>query len=99
MARTPHGYYDLALVARDLRGSGFVSPPQVHTVAARSAAASPRVPALAYCQGTPLRNEIEARDTSLLGEATDIAAAAIAQRFGPGPVNGKIQAHIFAVER
>ena len=99
LARTPHGYYDLAIVGRDLKDGGFVSPPDVHAVAARSTAASPRIPALAYCQGTPLRNEIEARDGSRLGEATNLAAAAIAQRFGPGPVDGKIQAHIFAVER
>ncbi|MGH8714322.1 MAG: class I SAM-dependent methyltransferase [Casimicrobiaceae bacterium] len=99
MARTPHGYHDLALVERDLQGGGFVSPPHVHTVAARSTAVSPRIPALAYCQGTPLRNEIEARDHSRLGEATDLAAAAIARRFGHGPVDGKIQAHIVAVER
>jgi SAM-dependent methyltransferase len=99
MARTPHGYHDLALVKRDLQGGGFVSPAQVNTVAARSTAASPRVPALAYCQGTPLRNEIEARDKSRLGEATDVAAAAIAERFGAGAVDGKIQAHVVAVER
>jgi SAM-dependent methyltransferase len=99
MARTPHGYHDPALVARDLKDAGFASPPQVQTVAARSTAATPRDPALAYCQGTPLRNEIEARDKSRLSEATDIAAAAIARRFGPGPVDGKIQAHIFTVER
>jgi SAM-dependent methyltransferase len=99
LARTPHGHHDLALVERDLQGGGFVSPPHVHTVAARSTAVSPRIPALAYCQGTPLRNEIEARDKSRLGEATDLAAAAIAQRFGHGLVDGKIQAHIVAVER
>ena len=54
---------------------------------------------MAYCQGTPLRNEIEARDKSRLGEATDIAAEAIARRFGPGAVDGRIQAHIVTVER
>jgi SAM-dependent methyltransferase len=99
LARTPHGYYDLAVVQRDLAGGGFASLPRIDTVSARSKAISPRIPAFAYCQGTPLRNEIEARDRSLLGEATDVAAAAIAERFGPGPVDGKIQAHIFTVER
>jgi hypothetical protein len=54
---------------------------------------------VAYCQGTPLRTEIEARDTSLLAKATDLAAVAIATRFGPGEVNGKIQAHVIAIER
>jgi SAM-dependent methyltransferase len=99
LARTPHGYHDLALIERDLLRGGFISPPRFHTVAARSTAASPRIPALAYCQGTPLRNEIEARDKSRLAEATDLAAAAIARRYGSGPVDGKIQAHIVAVER
>ena len=67
-------------------------------VAARSRANSSRVPAIAYCQGTPLRNEIEARDASRLSEATDIAAEAIAQQFGQGDVDGKIQAHIVTIE-
>lgn len=98
LARTPHGYFDRAIVERDLRGGGFVAPPQVHTLAARSRAASARVAAIAYCQGTPLRNEIEARDRSRLGEATDRASEAIARRFGTGAVDGKIQAHVFVVE-
>lgn len=97
MARTPHGYYDLATIARDLKTGGFSSPPHISTVAARSQATSPRIPAIAYCQGTPLRNEIEARGTRL-SEVTDIAAEAIAQRFGPGPVDGKIQAYIVTIE-
>ncbi len=99
LARTPHGYYERAIIERDLANGGFTTPPQFNTVAARSRAESARVPAIAYCQGTPLRNEIEARDASRLGEATDIAAQAIAQRFGSGPVNGKIQAHVVTVEK
>ena len=86
-------------IERDLTHGGFLASPQITTVAARSRAASPQIPAIAYCQGTPLRNEIEARDKSRLGEATDIAAEAIARRFGPGPVDGKIQAHIVTIER
>jgi hypothetical protein len=57
------------------------------------------VVAIAYCQGTPLRNEIEERDASLLGGATVIAAKAIARRFGTGSISGKIQAHIVAVAK
>ena len=98
LARTPHGYYDLANIERDLKHGGFLASPRISTVAARSRATSPRIPAIAYCQGTPLRNEIEARDKSRLGEATDIAAEAIAERFGLGPVDGKIQAHVIGVE-
>ena len=61
-------------------------------------AGAPWAPAVAYCQGTPLRNEIEARDASRLGEATDVAAEAVARRFGRGAVDGKIQAHIVIIE-
>ena len=99
MARTPHGYYDLTNITHDLKAGGFSTSPQFNTVAARSRATSARIAAIAYCQGTPLRSEIEARDKSRLGKATDVAAQAIAQRFGPGAVDGKIQAHIVVVER
>jgi SAM-dependent methyltransferase len=98
LARTPHGYHDRSMIERDLERGGFTAPPGFSTVAARSRAASPRVPAIAYCQGTPLRSEIEARDAARLAEATDIAAQAIARRFGPGAVDGKIQAHVVTVE-
>jgi SAM-dependent methyltransferase len=99
LARTPHGYHDRAAIERDLAGGGFTAAPRFDTVAARSRAASSRDPAVAYCQGTPLRNEIEARDAARLGEATDIAANAVARRFGHEQVDGKIQAHIVTVER
>src|SRR5207302_4175562 len=78
LARTPHGDYDVATIERDIKHGGFLASPHFDTVAARSQAISPQIPAIAYCQGTPLRNEIEARDKSRLGEATDIAAEAVA---------------------
>jgi SAM-dependent methyltransferase len=98
LARTPHGYHDLRIIERDLANGGFIASPQVDTMAARSRATSSRDPAIAYCQGTPLRNEIETRDASRLGEATDIAAEAIGKRFGRCAVDGKIQAHIVTIE-
>ena len=98
LARTPHGYCDRLTIERDLANGGFTPSPQISTVAARSRAESSRVPAIAYRQGTPLRNEIEARDASRLGEATDLATEAIARRFGQAAVDGKIQAHIVTIE-
>ncbi len=98
LSRTPYGYYDLGIIERDLASGGFSAMPRIDTVAARSRATSPQVPALAFCQGTPLRNEIESRNPSLLGEATDAAAEAIAERFGRGAVDSKIQAHIVTIE-
>ncbi|HEX2731843.1 MAG TPA: class I SAM-dependent methyltransferase [Polyangiaceae bacterium] len=99
LARTPHGYHDSSLAAQDLANAGFEAKPQVHTVTARSRAVSPNAPALAYCHGTPLRNEILARDPSGLAKATEVATAAIAKRFGAQAVDGKIQAHVILVER
>jgi SAM-dependent methyltransferase len=98
LARIAHGYCDISTIERDLANGGFTASPQTSTVALHSRATSARVPAVAYCQGTPLRNEIEARDASKLGEATDMAAEAVAQRFGRSAVDGKIQAHIITVE-
>ncbi len=98
LARTPHGYYDRTIIKQDLASAKFSRAAQIVTVAARSRAHSPRVPAIAYCQGTLLRNEIEARDASRLGEATDVAATAIAERFGSQFVEGKIQAYVVSIE-
>jgi SAM-dependent methyltransferase len=98
-ARVPHGYYSRATIEGDLAGGGFTARPEFTTVAKRSEARSPRIPAMAYCQGTPLRNEIEERDASLLGDATVVATKAIAARFGTGEISGKIQAHIVSVAK
>ena len=98
MARVPHGYHDILAIRRDLAAAGFHAEAQVTTVAARSRAASAHIPAVAFCQGTPLRNEIEARDAGKLPAATAAAEAAIAAQFGTAAIDGKIQAHVFQVE-
>jgi hypothetical protein len=93
LARTPHGYHDKDLIRGDLQAAGF-SDVAIETRAEQSRASSPRVPALAYCRGTVLRTEIDARDPGKLEAATDYAAAAIAEKHGQGEVAAKIQAHI-----
>ncbi len=98
LARTPHGYYDTDAIRRDLAAAGFADI-SIDAVSARSKAPSPRDPAIAYCQGTPLRTEIEARDPSGLERATDIAAQALASRFGDGAVDGRIRALIITATR
>ncbi len=99
LARTPHGYHERSRIEQDLVSGGFSAPPEIVTLTARSRAKSPRDPAIAFCQGTPLRNEIEAHGASRLGEATDLAADAIGRRFGRGEVDGKMQAHVVTIER
>ncbi len=93
MARTPHGYYDFDRIREELTAAGFKEI-AIDTVQSRSKAPSPRHAAVAYCQGTPLRSEIEARDASRLEEATGKAAEAIQKRFGSGAVDGRISAHV-----
>jgi ubiquinone/menaquinone biosynthesis C-methylase UbiE len=93
MARVPHGYHDVRKIREELVAAGFATI-AIETIEQKSVASSPREPAIAYCQGTPLRNEIEARDASRLEEATDAAARALAQRFGSGAIEGRIRAHV-----
>jgi SAM-dependent methyltransferase len=99
MARTPHGYHDPALLRRDLVAGGFTADASITPLAERSRAASSQIVAFAYCQGSPLRDEIEARDADGLADATAACAAAVAERFGHGAVDGKIQAQVVVVER
>jgi ubiquinone/menaquinone biosynthesis C-methylase UbiE len=95
MARTPHGYHDETQIREELKAAGF-SDVSVEAVDARSKAPSPREVAIAYCQGTPLRNEIEARDKAGLEKATKHAEDAVARRFGTGAVDGRIRALVIS---
>jgi SAM-dependent methyltransferase len=99
LARIPHGYSDRPTIERDLADGGFTMAPRITTVLKRSRANSPETPAIAYCQGTPLRNEIEARSAGRIRDVTARAAEAVAQRFGSGSVDGKMQAHVVGIEK
>ncbi|MCA6125839.1 methyltransferase domain-containing protein [Bradyrhizobium sp. WSM 1704] len=95
MARTPHGYHDPARIREDLTAAGF-GDIQIETVTHRSPAASAHDAAIAYCQGTPMRGEIEARGTPGLEATTQRVAEALANRFGNGAIDGKIQALVIS---
>src|SRR5258708_33842722 len=95
MARIPHGYHDVEKIRAELTAAGFKEI-SIATVEGKSRASSPREPAIAYCQRTPLRNEIEARDAARLADATKTAAEALERRFGTGPIQGRIRAHVIA---
>jgi ubiquinone/menaquinone biosynthesis C-methylase UbiE len=99
LARTPHGFHDRDTIASLLERAGFAAAPLIETVAARSRAGSAREVAMAYCQGTPLRNEIEARAGAGLPEVTAFCTEALARRYGQGPVDGKIQALVAMARR
>lgn len=97
LARTPHGYHERARIEADLSLGGFGKVLAFDTVTHSSRAASPEMVALAYCQGTPLRNELEALGSDAVQLATDVAARALASRFGTGPIEGRVCAHVVVV--
>jgi SAM-dependent methyltransferase len=98
-ARTPHGYYDRDAIARDLQSAGFDRAPVIETVTLRAQASSARDVAIGFCQGSPLRNEIEERAPDGIDAATNAAAAVIANRFGHGAIDAPMQAHIITIRK
>ena len=99
LGRTPYAYFDHDAIARDLAAGGFSAAPSFDIVSARSRAESAAGAAIGYVQGTPLRNEIEARDATRLAEATGAASLALIEAFGPGRIDAGIQAHVVTVTR
>jgi len=95
LVRTPHGHADRKEIEADVADAGFANC----LITLRddiSRASGADLPAIAYCQGTPLRNEIETRDPGGVERATATAAAAIRARYGDGPVEGRISAVVVA---
>ena len=92
--RTPYGYHDAEAIAAALREAGFASV-EAQSVTLPSRAPSADDVALALCQGTPLRNEIEQRAPDGLARVTEAAAGALRAHFGSGPVETTMQAIIF----
>ena len=98
LARTPHGYHDMDKIRADVSAAGFAEV-SIDVVELRSRAATPLEAVIGYCQGTPLRSEIEACDSGGLESATKLAAEAIAKRFGNGAVDGRIRALVVTATR
>jgi ubiquinone/menaquinone biosynthesis C-methylase UbiE len=99
LARTPHGHADASAIETQLAQAGFAAPPRITTLTAMSRAPSARAVAVAYCQGTPLRNEIETRAPGQLEEITVEVTAALEREFGADPVEAQMQAIVIEVTR
>lgn len=93
MLRGPHGYHDVETITSAVRQAGFRDV-RLETVEMTARAESARHAATGYCQGNPLRLEIEERAPGKLDEVTEAVAARLASRFGSGPIEGPIRAHI-----
>jgi ubiquinone/menaquinone biosynthesis C-methylase UbiE len=98
LARVPYTYNDNAVIRADLAAAGFATV-AIEVVAKTSRAASHRDPAIGFTQGSPMRNEIEARDPNGLQAATDAAADALAARFGIGAIEAPMHARVIVASR
>ena len=100
MARTPHGYHDIATIARDLAGGGFAASPAVpHGRRAQQGGVA------AHSRRSPTARERRCATKSRRATRRGSAKRPTSRRrrsparFGRGAVDGKIQAHVVAVER
>jgi SAM-dependent methyltransferase len=96
--RTPHGYHAIETIERDVMGGGF-GRPRIEHVELRSRGASALDVATAFCQGSPVRAEIEARGEPGLAAVTGAVAKALEQRFGSGPIEGDMAAFVISARR
>lgn len=97
ICRGPHGYYDLATIEADLKRGGFTAKAVCTSVTVQGRASAASAPVIGYCQGTPLRAELEALGPDALSHGTIACTDALAEAFGKGPVVGKLQAQIVRV--
>jgi len=95
--RTPHGYFDVSAITATLSEAGFANVESEKLTLPCRASSAEHV-ARAFCQGTPLRPEIEQRAAQRLDEITDRAAQALREAFGKGPVETTMRAIFFAAQ-
>jgi SAM-dependent methyltransferase len=87
-----HGFGDNQAIDDSLTEAGFTDAIYT-TVDLPFAAASARDVAIGYCLGTPLRHEIEIRAPGGTEPVVAAVTAALAQRFGTGPIEASMRAH------
>lgn len=98
LERTPHGHFDADVIRSDLQAAGWEQI-RIETVTETGHAASARSAAMALCQGTPMRTEIETFGPDALATGTDAVAAEIAARFGEGPFEAPCRAIVVQATR
>jgi SAM-dependent methyltransferase len=96
-ARIPHGYCDIDAIKGSLGEAGF-SRITAEKLQLRSKSASSHDAAIGFCQGTPLRTEIESRDVDGLAAVSEAAAVAVSARFG-ATIDVPMQAIVFSATR
>ena len=88
LRRAPFGYFDVRAIRADLEAGGFQDVRITnHTAMSHSTAAQT---AVAICQGTPLRNAIEAHSRWSVEAATETVTRALRDEFGSGALDAPI---------
>jgi len=93
--RILHGYANNEAIDDDLTDAGFTEA--IYTaVELPYVAASARDVAMGYCLGTRLRVEIDIRTAGESKRVTEAVTAALERRFGSGPIEASMRAHIIS---
>jgi SAM-dependent methyltransferase len=96
LVRIPYGYADIDQVSSDLRAAGL-HVDEVTMVTLTGHADSSTQLATGFCQGTPLRLEIEERGS--LAAVTCLVAEEMSARLGAGALAGDLSAHVVTARR
>jgi len=93
LAAKVHGYHDQTQIRADLAAGGFQpTAVEIELLELRSRAATNDHPAIAYCQGSPMREAIETRHPGRLADATAAVSAAIARDYGTTDLDARMGA-------
>lgn len=87
--RTPYGYFDIDRIRGELETAGFDRITGEYIEG--SSHSTPETGAVAFCQGTPLRGEIERHSSLDVQSATAIATTELHRRYGPGEFDAPIR--------
>ncbi|OWV95583.1 SAM-dependent methyltransferase [Rhizobium sp. R72] len=93
--RTPHSYFDAEAILLELEQAGFQSVTFAR-VEKTARAPSARDAATGFCKGSPLRAEIDARQSKV--DVVARVADTLEQVFGKGPIEGGMSAFVFTAE-
>ncbi|MFI5428585.1 class I SAM-dependent methyltransferase [Aeromicrobium sp. UC242_57] len=91
MSRLPHGYFSTAQIRDDLERAGLTATTITEVDGScRTTAADA---AVAYCQGTPLRLDLERHETWTVADATALVERALLSHFGDGQFDAPIRSY------
>ncbi|MBX4940817.1 class I SAM-dependent methyltransferase [Rhizobium binae] len=87
LERLPYSYFDPCTIKSEVSSAGFEAV-FCDRVKLTSVAATAHHVAAAFCQGSPLRGEIESRAPERMSEIVDEVAQQVASRHGASPSGG-----------